>query len=75
MISIASIDDLGVGLVSDQVCEVTVYETSTQANTLIERLQHQTALDDEFNNMYRGGNFKSPKDSQQLLFKVVSIIQ
>ena len=64
MISIASIDDMAMGTYSDQVCEVTVHETSTQAHTLIDRLQNQTALDDEFNNMYRGGNFKTCKDSQ-----------
>jgi hypothetical protein len=42
MISIASLDDhMGPnGVISDEVCEVTVHETSTQANSLIDRLQN-----------------------------------
>jgi hypothetical protein len=68
MISIASLDcNMGPGgEILEEVCEVTVHETSTQAHSLIDRLQNQTAVDDELNNVYRGA-VKSSKDSQQLL--------
>lgn len=45
MVSIASIDQSGAQNINDEVYEIMVRETSTQAPTLIDRLQKETMYD------------------------------